>query len=83
MLGRDFGMSQAMSEFLSTWCYCVNCVMLISPRRHLLRLWLRDSEHAWATPEPLRERWENVYGDVKAEEQIFPLEPKLRKTVGR
>ncbi|KAK6815129.1 Taurine catabolism dioxygenase TauD TfdA family protein [Aspergillus parasiticus SU-1] len=49
--------------------------------RHLLRLWLRDPENAWATPEPLRERWENVYGNVKVEEQIFPLEPKLRKTV--
>ncbi|GAB1205260.1 hypothetical protein APSETT445_003933 [Aspergillus pseudonomiae] len=50
--------------------------------RHLLRLWLRDPENAWATPEPLRERWENVYGNVTVEEQIFPLEPKLRKTVG-
>ncbi|KAE8378657.1 hypothetical protein BDV26DRAFT_280931 [Aspergillus bertholletiae] len=50
--------------------------------RHLLRLWLRDPEHAWATPEPLSERWENVYGNVQAEEQIFPLEPKVRKTVG-
>ncbi|KAE8391483.1 hypothetical protein ETB97_006777 [Aspergillus alliaceus] len=51
--------------------------------RHLLRLWLRDPELAWETPEPLRGRWENVYGDVKVEEQVFPLEPKLRKSVGR
>ncbi|KAH8422310.1 TauD/TfdA family dioxygenase [Aspergillus melleus] len=50
--------------------------------RHLLRLWLRDPENAWETPEPLRNRWDNVYKDVKEEEQVFPLEPKLRKTVG-
>ncbi|KAK1149760.1 hypothetical protein N8T08_005314 [Aspergillus melleus] len=50
--------------------------------RHLLRLWLRDPENAWETPEPLRNRWDNVYKDVKEEEQVFPLGPKLRKTVG-
>ncbi|KAK1145206.1 hypothetical protein N8T08_004358 [Aspergillus melleus] len=50
--------------------------------RHLMRLWLRDPEHAWQTPEPLRARWDNVYKDVFADEQVFPLEPRLRKTVG-
>ncbi|KAE8153658.1 hypothetical protein BDV25DRAFT_127035 [Aspergillus avenaceus] len=51
--------------------------------RHLLRLWLRDPENAWETPAPLAPRWTNVYGDVKPEEQVFPLEPKVRKTVGQ
>ncbi|EAW10806.1 TauD/TfdA family dioxygenase [Aspergillus clavatus NRRL 1] len=47
--------------------------------RHLLRLWLRDPENAWETPEPLKERWNIVYGDVTPEEQVFPLEPKVSK----
>ncbi|PYH87314.1 putative TfdA family oxidoreductase [Aspergillus uvarum CBS 121591] len=50
--------------------------------RHLLRLWLRDPEHAWETPEPLQKRWDIVYKDVRVEEQVFPLDPRLRKTVG-
>ncbi|KAJ6120974.1 hypothetical protein N7523_005254 [Penicillium sp. IBT 18751x] len=51
-------------------------------QRHLLRLWLRDPENAWETPEPLQHRWDTVYKDVTLEEQIFPLEPALRKNVG-
>ena len=51
-------------------------------RRHLLRLWLRDEENAWETPAPLRERWDNVFKDVKVDEQMFPLEPRIRNTVG-
>ncbi|THC95330.1 hypothetical protein EYZ11_005190 [Aspergillus tanneri] len=50
--------------------------------RHLLRLWLRDPENAWDTPEELRDRWDSVYKDVAEEEQVFPLEPTIRKTVG-
>lgn len=51
--------------------------------RHLLRLWLRDSEFAWETPKPLESRWERVYGDLSPEEEVFPLEPVIRRTVGR
>lgn len=51
-------------------------------RRHLLRLWLRDPEYGWEIPEPLRPRWDNVYTNVNVEEQVFPLEPRIRKTVG-
>ncbi|KZF21101.1 Clavaminate synthase-like protein [Xylona heveae TC161] len=50
--------------------------------RHLIRLWLRDPENAWETPAPLRPRWDNVYKDVKVDEQVFPLEPRIRRTVG-
>ncbi|KAJ5166932.1 uncharacterized protein N7482_005713 [Penicillium canariense] len=50
--------------------------------RHLLRLWLRDPENAWATPEPLQYRWDTVYKDITEDEQAFPLEPALRKNVG-
>ncbi|RJE25472.1 Taurine catabolism dioxygenase TauD, partial [Aspergillus sclerotialis] len=48
--------------------------------RHLMRLWLRDPEYAWETPEPLRARWANVYADVEVGEQVFPIEPRVRKT---
>ena len=51
--------------------------------RHLLRLWLRDSEYAWETPRPLESRWDRVYGDLSPEEQVFTLEPQIRRTVGR
>jgi len=47
-------------------------------QRHLIRLWLRDPENAWETPEPLRERWAKVYGGVQEEKQVFPLEPYIR-----
>ncbi|KAJ5883607.1 uncharacterized protein N7473_010493 [Penicillium subrubescens] len=50
--------------------------------RHLLRLWLRDPVNAWPTPEPLQDRWDAVYKDVAEEEQVFPLEPALRKNLG-
>lgn len=56
--------------------------MLMCYRRHLMRLWLRDPEYAWETPEPLRPRWANAYEGVLPEEQVLPLEPRLRKTIG-
>ncbi|KAG0647273.1 Satratoxin biosynthesis SC3 cluster 17 [Hyphodiscus hymeniophilus] len=51
--------------------------------RHLLRLWLRDPELAWETPEPLKERWDGLYKDVTEEEQVFPLEPRIRGGSGK
>ncbi|PYI00276.1 Clavaminate synthase-like protein [Aspergillus sclerotiicarbonarius CBS 121057] len=50
----------------------------VGKERHLLRLWLRDPEYAWETPEPLKKRWESLYGNLTVEEQDFPLEPKIR-----
>ncbi|CCC09604.1 hypothetical protein SMACR_03635 [Sordaria macrospora] len=47
-------------------------------QRHLVRLWLRDPELAWETPEVLKDRWERVYGGVKPEREVFPLEPQIR-----
>jgi hypothetical protein len=43
-----------------------------------VRLWLRDPENAWETPEGVRERWARVYDDVRPERAIFPLEPVVR-----
>jgi hypothetical protein len=34
-----------------------------SQRRHIIRLWLRNEELAWPTPEPLKKTWEEKYGD--------------------
>lgn len=50
----------------------------VENQRHLLRLWLRDEENAWPTPERLVELWECVYDDVHAENQVFPTEPRIR-----
>ncbi|EFQ25869.1 TfdA family Taurine catabolism dioxygenase TauD [Colletotrichum graminicola] len=47
-------------------------------QRHLLRQWLRDPEYAWETPEPLKERWAQLYEGITPEAQVFPLEPFIR-----
>ncbi|PSR77185.1 hypothetical protein BD289DRAFT_354054, partial [Coniella lustricola] len=47
-------------------------------RRHLLRFWLRDPEHAWKTPEAIQWRWDQIYGGVTPEKELFPLEPFVR-----
>lgn len=47
-------------------------------RRHLLRLWLRDPEFAWQTPESLKETWDRLYANLAEEDQVFPLEAKIR-----
>ncbi|KAM0251464.1 hypothetical protein ACHAQJ_008172 [Trichoderma viride] len=47
-------------------------------RRHLIRLWLRDPELAWKTPGPLSDNWDRVYKDVKPDNSVFPLEPRVR-----
>ena len=56
-------------------------ILLIYFRRHLLRLWLRDPDNAWETPAQLQPRWDAIYKDVAEEEQVFPLEPAIRKNV--
>ncbi|BCR89146.1 TauD/TfdA family dioxygenase [Aspergillus chevalieri] len=48
-------------------------------RRHLLRLWMRDPENAWATPEEMRGRWSRIYGEEASNgPQVFPLEAATR-----
>ncbi|KZL78564.1 taurine catabolism dioxygenase (TfdA family taurine catabolism dioxygenase TauD) [Colletotrichum tofieldiae] len=47
-------------------------------QRHLLRQWLRDPEYGWETPEPLKERWAQLYEGITPEAQVFPLEPFIR-----
>jgi len=77
------GMGSKINPEKSVFFYCrhslLNCANYT--RRHLLRLWLRDPENAWPTPEPLQDRWDMVYKDVAEVEQVFPLEPALRKNV--
>ncbi|KAK4642862.1 hypothetical protein QC761_401230 [Podospora bellae-mahoneyi] len=46
-------------------------------QRHLIRIWLRDPEYAWEIPEPLRNKWDRVYKDVRPENTVFPLEPPI------
>ncbi|KAK7941017.1 Clavaminate synthase-like protein [Apiospora aurea] len=52
-------------------------------KRHLLRLWLRDPENAWETPEVLRPRWAQLYDGITPESQVFPLEPYIRSAGNR
>ncbi|KAK3308340.1 uncharacterized protein B0T15DRAFT_483028 [Chaetomium strumarium] len=47
-------------------------------QRHLVRLWLRDPDHAWKTPEVLQPRWDYVYKGVTPEASVLPLEPYIR-----
>ncbi|BCS22229.1 TauD/TfdA family dioxygenase [Aspergillus puulaauensis] len=47
-------------------------------QRHLLRLWLRDPENAWHTPEVLAPRWAQIYEGVSPESEVFPEEPFIR-----
>lgn len=50
-------------------------------RRHFIRLWLRDPENAWPTPEALKSRW-SIYEGVAPENSVFPLEPTIRTASG-
>ncbi|KAJ9130962.1 Taurine catabolism dioxygenase family protein [Pleurostoma richardsiae] len=50
----------------------------LEKQRHLVRLWLRDPEHAWKTPDSLTDRWDRVYSDVQPERSVFPLEAQIR-----
>ncbi|KAF6751642.1 hypothetical protein DFP72DRAFT_1071009 [Ephemerocybe angulata] len=47
-------------------------------KRHLLRLWLRDEEHAWKLPKPLEEPWQRLYYTAKEDEHRFPQQPEIR-----
>ncbi|KAK0210263.1 hypothetical protein DFS33DRAFT_1250563 [Desarmillaria ectypa] len=46
--------------------------------RHLIRLWLRNDELAWKTPEPLQHIWKRLYS-VSPDGQRFPVEPEIRR----
>jgi hypothetical protein len=64
------------SDFDRSRCHANNLYL----RRHLIRLWLRDPEHAWPTPSVLSERWSQLYDGVTPENQVFPLEPRIRSS---
>ncbi|KAL2816990.1 hypothetical protein BDW59DRAFT_152907 [Aspergillus cavernicola] len=52
-------------------------------RRHLLRLWLRDPQNSWVTPEPLRNRSDRIFSEgFESGLQMFPVDPTPR-SVGR
>ncbi|CAG8090782.1 unnamed protein product [Penicillium olsonii] len=52
-------------------------------RRHLLRLWLRDPQNQWTTPDPLYNRSNRIYDQrLRKGPQIFPLDP-IARSVGK
>ncbi|KAI1618888.1 hypothetical protein EDD36DRAFT_460525 [Exophiala viscosa] len=52
----------------------------VEQQRHLVRLWLRDPEYAWKTPEPLKARWSQLFDGITPDSQVFPLEPYVRSS---
>jgi Taurine catabolism dioxygenase TauD, TfdA family len=44
-------------------------------KRHLLRLWLRNEELSWETPDPLKSAWNVAYGSDDISEEKWPIEP--------
>ncbi|KAG0127738.1 hypothetical protein HOY82DRAFT_62812 [Tuber indicum] len=49
----------------------------MNQKRHLLRLWLRNEELAWKTPEVLQSAWNVAYGSDDVSEEKWPIEPIL------
>jgi Taurine catabolism dioxygenase TauD, TfdA family len=51
-------------------------------RRHIVRLWLRNEELAWETPEALKKSWFEKYGDSErrkiAKWNMYPGAPRER-----
>ena len=51
-------------------------------RRHIIRLWLRNEEFAWETPEGLKKTWFEKYGDSYRRKiatwNIYPGAPRER-----
>lgn len=43
-------------------------------KRHLIRLWLHNDEHAWSLPRELQEKWQDAF-DNPSRKQLWPLEP--------
>jgi hypothetical protein len=46
-------------------------------KRHVMRLWLRNEELAWKTPEGLANDWFKVYGESERRSHAFwPISPE-------
>ncbi|KAK2591712.1 hypothetical protein QQS21_010597 [Conoideocrella luteorostrata] len=48
-------------------------------QRHLIRMWLRDPDLAWPTPEALIKGWTRIYDNIRPDKSVFPLEPFMRE----
>jgi len=81
-MGSPMHLGRSKSKCSSLYKLAIKYVNMIR-RRHLLRLWLRDPKLAWKTPDALKDRWDALYKDVTPEEQVFPLEPKIRGGAGK
>ncbi|KAF2761734.1 Clavaminate synthase-like protein [Pseudovirgaria hyperparasitica] len=55
-------------------------------RRHILRLWVRNEERAWDTPEELAREWHLVYGDsvrrARAQWRMRPEDTEKDRVIG-
>lgn len=55
-------------------------------RRHIIRLWVRNEEHAWETPPALAREWHLVYGEserrARAQWKINPEDIERDRVIG-
>ncbi|CAO2655440.1 Nn.00g105040.m01.CDS01 [Neocucurbitaria sp. VM-36] len=55
-------------------------------RRHIIRLWVRNEEHAWETPAELAREWHLVYGEserrARAQWKINPEDVEKDRVIG-
>ena len=55
-------------------------------KRHIMRLWLRNEEHAWHTPKGLERDWSLVYGNserrARRQWMIRPEDVEKERVIG-
>lgn len=83
MRGMDLWMHLEKSKPPYLIIVCKSFDADCAPRRHLLRLWLRNPELAWQTPKQLQNRWNELYDGLTENEQVFPLQPQIRGGAGK
>lgn len=82
------GMHLQIAIKISIYCLsyftkvCYNPNHLITDRRHLLRLWLRDEENGWKIPQKLQKglgrTWDSLRYEAASDNHRFPLNPEVK-----
>ncbi|KAK2601609.1 hypothetical protein QQS21_004844 [Conoideocrella luteorostrata] len=50
--------------------------------RHLVRMWLRNTEHGWSVPPSMKLPWQSAYGDgAKHQTRVYAMEPEPKYSV--
>jgi hypothetical protein len=76
-------MIQKTSKLVIMVRYMADWLTETTRSRHLLRLWLRDPQNSWVTPEPLGNRTDRIFDEAfQRGPQVFPLDP-IARSVGK